>query len=216
MVRMRILITGFEPFGADSENASQSAVDLLADRWSHESVQLLTGILPVEFGRAGTALHELVARYRPDAVIAVGEAGGRSRVTPEARGVNEMDARIPDNAGLQPRSEAIFPAGPAERPATLDVQALADAADAAGVPAEVSEDAGRFVCNYVAYLLGGIEVPAAFVHVPAVRSAGTATVGGETDAVRAPAVDSSDPVLGFDDLATALEAIALDAARQVG
>ncbi|MGO3136416.1 MAG: pyroglutamyl-peptidase I family protein [Agrococcus casei] len=180
---MRILVTGFEAFGDDSENASIRAVDLLDERWqAGGEVQLVTGELPVAFGAAGTVLLELVARYRPDAVLAVGEAGGRASVTPERIGVNEMDARIPDNVGLQPAGEPIFEHGARERAATLDVEGIAGAIEAAGVPAAVSEDAGRFVCNYVAYLAYGLEVPAAFVHVPAVRSEGVATVGAETDA----------------------------------
>ena len=207
---MRILVTGFEPFGDDAENASIIAVDLLAERWQHDDVQLVTGRLPVVFGAAGAALRELVGRWLPDAVVAVGEAGGRSAVTPERQGVNEMTARIPDNAGQQPVGQPIFDGGPEVRAATLDVNALADAISAAGVAAEVSDDAGRFVCNAVAYLLPGLGIPAAFVHVPAVRSAGTATVGAETDESSGQATS-----LSFDELAVALEAVVLDAARQV-
>lgn len=209
---MRILVTGFEPFGDDTENASIRAVDLLQDRWSEDAeVQLVTGQLPVAFGAAGTVLLELVARYRPDAVLTVGEAGGRSSVTPERVGVNEMRARIPDNAGLQPDGDAIFEHGARDREASLDVAALTEAIEAAGVAAEVSEDAGRFVCNYIAYIAYGLEVPAAFIHVPAVRSTGTATVGAETDA----AAQTPSTGLGFDDLADALEAAVLAAAEQV-
>ena len=210
--RMRILLTAFEPFGADTENASLVAVDRLAERWDAEGdVQILTGVLPVVFGAAGTALRELVARYQPDAVLAVGEAGSRSKVTPELHGYNEMDARTPDNAGLQPRGEQIFAGGPVARPATLDVPAITEAIAAVGIPAEVSDDPGRYLCNYVAYLAAGLEAPAAFIHVPAVRSSGVATVGAETD----PEAAVSAPALTFDDLVAALDAVVRETARQV-
>lgn len=209
---MRILVTGFEPFGDDSENASIRAVDLLDERWPEDDpVQLVTGVLPVVFGAAGTVLLELVARYRPDAVITVGEAGGRSSVTPERLAVNEMNARIPDNAGRQPAGEQIFETG-GDRRTTLDVDALAAAISTAGVASEVSDDAGRFVCNYVAFVAYGLEAPAAFVHVPAVRSEGSATVGSETDA---DAVTADSAGVTFDDLAEALAAAVREVSRQI-
>lgn len=209
---MRILVTAFEPFGGDAENASLEAVRRLeatrAER-PQPGVEMVVGVLPVAFGEADRALAALVAEHRPDAVVAVGEAGGRTAVTPERWGVNEDDARIPDNAGAQPRHEPIDPDGPERRASGLDVEALVAAIEDAGVPAEASDDAGRFLCNHVAYLVAGLDVPGGFVHVPAVRSSGVAGVGGETDAGAAPV----DAGLGFDDLGRALEAIVGAVAR---
>ncbi|WAC67182.1 SRPBCC domain-containing protein [Agrococcus sp. SL85] len=209
---MRILVTAFEPFGGDAENASLEAVRRLeAARRERPQpgVELVTGVLPVTFAGAGPALRALVAEHRPDAVVAVGEAGGRAAVTPERWGANEDDARIPDNAGAQPRRAPIEPEGPSRRASGLDVEALVAAIEDAGVPAAASDDAGRFLCNHVAYLVAGLDVPGGFVHVPAVRSAGVAGVGGETDAGAAPV----DAGLGFDDLARALEAVVGAVAR---
>ena len=197
---MKVLVTGFEPFGGDGENASAMAVQALSARWSGPH-QLVVEILPVEFDGAVTALQAAVRRHRPDLVLGVGEAGGRVAVTPERHGRNLIDARIPDNAGRQPTPGPID-GGPVLRPATLDVDDLVVRLRAEGLPAEVSEDAGGFVCNRVAVALADLEVPAAFVHVPAVRTAGAPTVGGETD--------GADPVrssaLTVDALARALEA----------
>ncbi|GEK81555.1 pyroglutamyl-peptidase I family protein [Agrococcus baldri] len=209
---MKILVTGFEPFGGDPENASDEAVRRLADAWAADpqpGVELVTGSLPVAFATAGGALAALVELHRPDAVLAVGEAGGRSAITPERWGVNEDDARIPDNAGAQPRATPIDPAGPARRPSGFDADALATAILAVGLPADASDDAGRFLCNHVAYLVAGLDVPGGFVHVPAVRSRGAATVGAETDAdasAPASAVTHDGEALTFDDLALGLAA----------
>ncbi|SDH66317.1 pyroglutamyl-peptidase I [Agrococcus jejuensis] len=205
---MRILVTAFEPFGGDAENASREAVLLLTER-GVPGVELALGILPVTFSTAPQRLRALVDEHDPDAVLAVGEAGGRAVVTPERQGRNRIDARIPDELGDQPRVVAVDD-GPALRPATLDVDALVAAIRGAGVPAEASDDAGGFVCNRIAVEVAGLPVPAAFVHVPAVRSVGIAGVGGETDAVAGVAT-----ALTFDDLATALGACVASAAAQV-
>ncbi|WP_347755596.1 SRPBCC domain-containing protein [Agrococcus sp. ProA11] len=209
---MKILLTGFEPFGGDAENASRAAVQLLADAWAADlqpGIDLVTGTLPVVFATAGPALEALVAQHAPDAVLAVGEAGGRTAITPERWAVNEDDARIPDNAGDQPRGTAIDPDGPARRASGFDADALVSAILQVGLPADASDDAGRFLCNHVAYLVAGLEVPGGFVHVPAVRSHGVATVGAETDpgsAVGAPVLTHAGRALTFDDLALGLAA----------
>lgn len=204
---MRVLVTAFEPFGEDAENASEVAVRLLAQGWRDPAVELLTAVLPVTFAGAPARLAELVRGASPDALLCVGEAGSRVAITPERWGRNWIDARIPDNAGRRPRGVRAD-AGPSGRAPGLDVSDMVRRMRAAGLPAEASEDAGAFVCNLVAYTAPGLGVPAAFVHVPAVRSAGTATVGGETDG--APAARSG---LGFDDLARALALCVTSAAR---
>ncbi|MDP3893354.1 pyroglutamyl-peptidase I, partial [Nocardioides sp.] len=200
-----VLLTCFEPFGGDPENASEQAVALLAGTWRDEDVRLLTARLPVSFTGAGPALDEALAPHSPDAVVAVGEAGGRRAVTPETTARNVMDARIPDNDGGQPHSEAIDPTGPTSLPTRLDVEGIVRACVADGIAATVSHDAGAFVCNLVLHhLLRVTDVPAGFVHVPAVRTSGRATVGSET----APSADSpafdSEPALTLEECARAL------------
>nr|WP_108870731.1 hypothetical protein [Tessaracoccus timonensis] len=175
---MRILVTSFEPFGGDPENASREAMRALLAGWSEPGAELVGAELPVVFDAA--PLHAAVAEYRPDAVVCLGEAGGRRAVTPERVAVNEMRARIADNAGAQPDGEEIVAGGAGERAASLDVDALVRAMREAGWAAAPSVDAGRFVCNFVAYHAYGLGVPAVFIHVPALRSAGEASVGAET------------------------------------
>ncbi|MCH1881857.1 SRPBCC domain-containing protein [Agrococcus sp. ARC_14] len=216
---MKILVTGFEPFGSDSENASLEAVRRLADALAADpqaGVDLVTGTLPVAFATAGPALLALVEEHAPDAVLAVGEAGGRRAITPERWGVNEDDARIPDNAGEQPRGTAIDSSGPARRASGFDADTLASAILSVGLPAVASDDAGRFLCNHVAYLAAGLPMPGGFVHVPAVRSRGAATVGAETDPdapTDASALTHDGEALTFDDLALGLAAAVRAIAR---
>ncbi|WP_417367314.1 pyroglutamyl-peptidase I [Glutamicibacter arilaitensis] len=177
---MHILVTGFEPFGKDSFNASQEAVVQLPGQISNH--RITTAILPVSFMRSTQALEDLLAEHRPDALICVGEAGGRDAITPEARGANLDDARIQDNDGDQPHAAAIDPLGPDFLEASLNPAASVKMLLDAGFKAELSTDAGRFVCNHVAYLAYRQPIPSLFIHVPALRPHGVeATVGAETD-----------------------------------
>lgn len=177
---MHILATGFEPFGADGFNASQAAVGRLPSELAEHRVT--TAILPVSFQRSGPALLSLLEKHQPDILFCIGEAGGRNQITPEQWAANEDDARIADNDGAQPRSTAIDPGGAGRIASRLDPEAAVRSLRRAGYPARLSEDAGRFVCNHVAYLAYSQPVPALFIHVPALRPAGIrASVGAETD-----------------------------------
>jgi len=167
----RLLITGFAPFGGDGVNPAWQAVKALPEQVG--AWRLYKRELPVAFLGAPTALRAALDEVAPDGVLMVGVAAGRAAVTPERRGVNETDARIPDNEGYQPKGEPVVPGGPEELFSTLPVEDMAEAIRAAGIPARVSESAGRFVCNALLYGAlyaleqGPAPVPAAFIHVPA-------------------------------------------------
>lgn len=164
-----VLVTGFAPFGGDSTNPSGDVLPLLEERWDAPPA-LVTAVLPVEFGRAGDRLLELVAAHSPQVVVALGLAGGRAAVTPERVAVNLDDARIPDNAGARPCDAPVVPDGPAAYFSTLPVKVATAALAGARVPAVPSHTAGSFVCNHVFYRLqhatAGTSVRAGFVHVP--------------------------------------------------
>ena len=164
----RLLITGFDPFGGATVNPSWMAVERLPDQIGECVLCKLQ--IPTVFGKAATAVLETAGQFSPDTILCVGQAGGRAVVTPERIGVNIRDARIPDNAGNQPRGEFVDPQGPAAYFSTLPVEAMAQAIRDAGVDATVSNSAGAFVCNDVLYSLlhhyDGTAVRVGFVHVP--------------------------------------------------
>lgn len=176
MSGVRVLVTGFEPFGGAATNPSGDAVRRLAAQWDEQwdgPERLVTDVLPVTFSGAAPRLRALLDEHRPAAVLAVGLAEGREAVTPERVAVNLADARIPDNAGAQPLDEPVEPDGPAAYFATAPVKHVAAAIADAGIPAAVSHTAGTFVCNHVFYAAlhhlhrtGRPHVPATFVHVP--------------------------------------------------
>lgn len=172
-----VLVTGFEPFEEQEVNASWAAVQALAAGWDAgaQGARLVPALLPVSFARAPRRLDELLADVRPDLVVCVGEAGGRSAVGIERVAVNVVDARIPDEDGAQPVDEPVVTGGPVAYLSSLPVKACLAAVQGAGVPGEVSNTAGTYVCNAVAYALAhalaGGAAPGArggFVHVPRV------------------------------------------------
>ena len=156
----QIVVTGFEPFGGAERNASWEAVRQL------EGVR--TVLLPVSFARACRMIREIAAGDAA-AVLCVGEAGGRERISVERVAVNLMDARIPDNDGYQPADEPVCPGRPEARFSTLPVRQILRAVG----DAELSYTAGTYVCNAVFYslmdeiLLRGGRIPGGFIHVPA-------------------------------------------------
>ena len=167
---MTILVTGFDPFGGETTNPSWEAVRRLPDLIGGATVHKRQ--LPTIFGVAGETLKAAIDELRPDAVLCVGQAGGRAAITVERVGVNLRDARLPDNAGVECADEPIRPGGPDAYLSTLPTRAMVEAIRAGGIPAALSYTAGTFVCNDVLYTLldtAATEYPGlrgAFIHVP--------------------------------------------------
>jgi len=165
----QILVTAFEPFGGDTVNPSLLIARQL-DGVTVAGARVVAVELPCVFHQALSALDEALARTRPGLAVALGLAAGREGLSIERVAINVDDARIPDNAGVQPVDEAIAKAGPAAWFSTLPIKAIVAALQEAGVPASVSQTAGTFVCNHVFYglqqRLAGTGVRSGFIHVP--------------------------------------------------
>ncbi len=166
-----VLVTGFEPFGGASDNPSRRVVRALqAD--PPPGVQLRTAILPVSYAAASGALHAALALHKPDVLLATGLAGGRAEISVERVALNIDDARIPDNAGEQRTDQPVVPGGPAAYFASIPIKATVAAIRAAGVPAQVSQTAGTFLCNHIFYLASHIAATShtglavGFLHLP--------------------------------------------------
>lgn len=164
----KLLITGFDPFGGESINPAWEAVSRLPDRigaWEIHRLQI-----PTVFGKASEVLLAKAEALSPDAIISVGQAGGRKAVTPEMVAVNLRYGSIADNAGVSPQDEPVVSGGPAAYFATLPVRKMSQAMVDAGLPGSVSYSAGAFVCNDTMYAVlhryHGTPVRAGFIHVP--------------------------------------------------
>ena len=167
---MKVLVTGFDPFGGESINPAWEAVKVIKDEIAGAEVVKMQ--IPTVVGKSITKIHDKLVEINPDIVIAVGQAGGRFGVTPERVAINVTDARIPDNEGNQPIDEVIFEDGDAAYFSNLPVKAMVQAIKDAGYPSVLSNTAGTYICNHVMYgILYYIqkEFPNArggFIHVP--------------------------------------------------
>ena len=166
----RILLTGFEPFGGDDINPSWEIARAL-DGQAIDRARVVSVQLPCVFGQAHDVLASALAAHRPTLVLCLGLAANRSALSLERVGINVDDARIPDNAGAQPIDQPAVPGAPAAYFATVPIKAMVAAVQAAGLPAEVSQTAGTFVCNHVLFgLMHQLRrrrgVRGGFMHVP--------------------------------------------------
>ena len=166
---MKIIVTGFDPFGGETINPSIECVKALPEI---EGVELIRLELPTVFKESAKRLNEVINEVKPDAVLSVGQAGGRPGITMERIAINVDDARIPDNISQQPIDEAIQLDGEAAYFTTLPIKRIVKAIREAGIPAEVSNSAGTFVCNHIMYqaLFAATKADkpfkAGFMHIP--------------------------------------------------
>lgn len=161
----KILLTGFEPFHKSHLNPSEEIVK----RIKHPNL-IAKEVLPVTFGEAATRLTALIDQHKPTAVLALGQAEGRSQITPERVAINLDDARIADNAGNAPREEKISSDGPDAYFTTLPIGKIIERLDASSIPAAISLSAGTFVCNHIFYLMqrhcAKNKIRSGFIHLP--------------------------------------------------
>ncbi len=166
---MKIIVTGFDPFGGETINPSIECVKALPEI---EGVELIRLELPTVFKESAIRLNEVINDVKPDAVLSVGQAGGRAGITMERIAINVDDARIPDNISQQPIDEAIQLDGEAAYFTTLPIKRIVKAIREAGISAEVSNSAGTFVCNHIMYqaLFAATKADkpfkAGFMHIP--------------------------------------------------
>ncbi len=164
----KLLITGFEPFGGEEINPSWETVSRLPDEIGGYTLTKLR--VPVVFGEAAQVVLAAAEELMPDAILCVGQAGGRGSITPELVAINLRYAKIPDNNGQQPKDEPITKEGPCAYFSTLPARQMAEAIAAAGVAAQVSYSAGAYVCNDLFYTLlhhyHNAHTKVGFVHIP--------------------------------------------------
>ena len=160
----KVLLTGFEPFGKATLNPSGEIVKQISGD------NIVTAILPVAYAQSAEALLTLIEQHNPDVVISLGQAEGRTHVSPERIAINLDDARLADNEGVIRNDVPIVVGGPVAYESTLPIKEIVKAINDAGVPAAVSLSAGAFLCNHVFYVaqdhFKGTKVRSGFVHVP--------------------------------------------------
>jgi len=191
---MKILVTGFDPFGGETTNPAIEAVKQLPDKIAGADIVKLE--VPTVFNRCAEVVRMAILAEQPDVVLSIGQAGGRAALTPELVAINLSDGRIPDNAGRQPVDQPIQPTGATAYFTQLPVKGMVRAIRAAGLPSRVSTTAGTYVCNHIMYqvqYLRATEFPtlrAGFMHIPFLPSQ-------VTDKPNTPSLSLTDDVRGI-------------------
>lgn len=171
---MKILLTGFDPFGGEKINPAQEAVNRVSDNIN--GAEVIKIIIPTVYEKSLKAIEEAIIEHKPDVVISIGQAGGRFDITPERVAININDFRIKDNEGNQPVDEVIREDGKAAYFSSLPVKGIVKHLNKNGIPSTLSNTAGTFVCNHVMYgVLYMIDkkysnIKGGFIHIPYVTS----------------------------------------------
>ena len=170
---MKILVTGFDPFGGEKINPALETIKRLPD--TILGAQIIKLEIPTVVGKSLAKIKETVEKENPDAVLSIGQAGGRSEITVERVGINIDDCRIPDNEGNQPIDEPVVKGGPAAYFVTVPIKAIVENIKAHNIPASISNTAGTFICNHVCYgvahlaaqrTAAGKPMKSGFIHIP--------------------------------------------------
>jgi pyroglutamyl-peptidase len=171
MAKQTLLITAFEPFEGRRRNASQEALLQVARDYSSARFNLVPLYLPVVMLEAASRICRILDEFRPPCLLSLGEAN-RDTICLEQTAYNERRYRIPDNAGNLVEGQLIEPDGPPHYPATLPLADMLAALAAAEIPARLSDDPGRYLCNEVMYsslhhiMRHNLPTRAGFIHVP--------------------------------------------------
>lgn len=167
---MKILVTGFDPFGEDKINPAIESVKKLPDEI--KGVKIIKLEIPTVYMKSLEKIDEAIKEYNPDVILSIGQAGGRPDITVERVGINVDDYRIKDNEGNQPIDTKIYDDGENAYFSNLPIKAIVENIRKNNIPASISNTAGTFVCNHVLY---GVQYlldkkysnkKSGFIHIP--------------------------------------------------
>jgi pyroglutamyl-peptidase len=168
--QMKILVTAFEPFGTETINPALKILELLPDRILGQIIIKLE--IPTIRYKSVNAIIEMIVKHRPDIVLSLGQAGGRSDITIERIGINVDDYGIEDNERNLPVDEKIVMDGPDAYFVNLPIKDMMRSIRDADILASISNTAGTFVCNHVIYAIrhycetNQTHIHSGFIHVP--------------------------------------------------
>lgn len=167
----KLLLTGFEPFLHYTVNPTMKIVEEL-DGTAIGEYEIIGKIMTVDFKTSGQQLVKLLTEIQPDVHISLGLAAGRYKITPERIAINIKDGDV-DNEGYKPVDQSIQETGEAGYLSTLPIRKIVNKLIENGLPAEISNSAGTYLCNNVMYeglhyvKTTNSEMLSGFIHIPA-------------------------------------------------
>ena len=171
---MKILVTGFGPYGHTPTNPAEGVAQALHGT-TIGGAEIVAKIVPCVFFKAIDAARDAIAELQPEAVVMLGEYGGRAIITVERLAQNLNDSaryELTDNDGRSLQDQPTAPGGPVAYYATLPIRAMVKAMRNAGIPSDISDTPGTLVCNHLMYgvlhhiATGGLPIRAGWIHVP--------------------------------------------------
>jgi len=166
----KVLITGFSRFPGAPVNPSGPLALRLAATRRLPGMPVTALVLPTTW-QAASGFPALLERLAPDVVLMIGLASRRRQVSIELSGRNATGLS-PDAGRSRPKSRRLQAGAPASRRCTADPAPLLHALRLSGVPAQLSRNAGGYICNALAFRTygwaGAVNPPhlAVFVHIP--------------------------------------------------
>ena len=148
----KTIVTYFEPFGGRTTNASREVVSLLNGYQTKE--------LPVSWSKIPSIIDELLSN-EPDYLFLVGEAGSYKEITIERTAHNISNGK--DNEDVNRENSMIINGGPNELITIFDLSKL---------NYRISDDAGKYLCNYTYYLAlsKSKNTKVLFIHLPYIEN----------------------------------------------
>lgn len=170
---VRIAVAGFGPFPGVPKNPSAEIVRALAKRRRFRSadIALDAAVLPTAYGAAEAQLEQLIAR-KPEAIVLFGVAKRARHIRVETLARNRASVLHPDHARFTPAAAKLAPQGAARLKVRGPAIRLRSAIRQSGTMAELSINAGSYLCNAMFYralaaTAGHRPAPLTFfIHVP--------------------------------------------------
>lgn len=167
---MKILVTGFDPFGGEKINPAIEAVKRLPNEIAGNKIIKLE--VPTIFYQSADVVKKAIEKENPEMVINVGQAGGRGAITPERIAINFQSGSTPDNSGKCPKEGKIQVDGLDGYFTQLPIKKMVTDIRHAGIPAQISNSAGTYVCNHLFYEIQYLihhdypDLKGGFIHIP--------------------------------------------------
>jgi len=167
---MKIMVTGFGRFLDNENNPTKEVLKLLPKSIQGNSIECVE--LPVIFDECFDYLRPIIDEQKPNVIIMLGLAGGRTAINPERVALNINDAAQPDNIGYKPLDEIIIPNGKNAYFSTLPLREIEEKLTKKSIPVKISNSAGLYVCNNIMYHVlhyidqHDLNAKAGFIHIP--------------------------------------------------